>query len=232
MSNNPQPEPDDDLTPAATVLLLRDTADGVEVLMVKRNSKIAFGGMWAFPGGRVDDEDLVPGDVLASARVAAAREVAEETGLVVSAADLTPWSYWVPPPRPAIDSPGPRRRFSTWFFVAPAPAGEVAIDHGEIHDDRWLTPTAALEQHRAGEIELVPPTWITLTQLAVHAGVAEAVAWADATESPEFQTKPIGRDPLTIAWAGDAAFDGPPEDDDGSRNRLVLDPAGWRYLNS
>ena len=42
---------------AATVILLRDTDTGLETLMLRRNSKIAFGGMWVFPGGRVDDED-------------------------------------------------------------------------------------------------------------------------------------------------------------------------------
>ena len=42
---------------AATVVVARDSADGVEVLMLRRNSKIYFGGMWVFPGGRVDPED-------------------------------------------------------------------------------------------------------------------------------------------------------------------------------
>ena len=25
--------------------------------MLHKNSKLAFGGMWVFPGGRIDDED-------------------------------------------------------------------------------------------------------------------------------------------------------------------------------
>ena len=37
--------------PAATVVLLRDGDDGIELLMLKKNSKITFGGMWVFPGG-------------------------------------------------------------------------------------------------------------------------------------------------------------------------------------
>ncbi|HAO56310.1 MAG TPA: NUDIX hydrolase, partial [Gammaproteobacteria bacterium] len=44
-------------TPAATVVLLRDTDSGPEVLMLKKNARIDFGGMWVFPGGRIDEED-------------------------------------------------------------------------------------------------------------------------------------------------------------------------------
>ena len=42
---------------AATVILVRDADSGIETLMLHRNSKIAFCGMWVFPGGRVDDAD-------------------------------------------------------------------------------------------------------------------------------------------------------------------------------
>lgn len=221
---------DHELIPAATVLLLRDVeAAGLEVLMLRRNSKLAFGGMWVFPGGRVDDDEMVAGDVLASARRAAVRETDEETGLTIQAEQLLTWSYWVPPPMPSMPTKGPRRRFSTWFFVAPAPGGDVAIDHGEIHEDRWLSPTDALGQHAAGEIELAPPTWITLTQLSAHTTVAEAMAWAERTEAEEFRTRPLGKDPLTISWAGDAAYENGDRDAAGPRHRLVMHSDGWVY---
>ncbi len=73
--------------PAATVILLRDGPDGIETLMLRRNSKLEFaGGMWVFPGGRVDPEDYppdAPDDVEAAVRVAAAREAEEEAGLAL-----------------------------------------------------------------------------------------------------------------------------------------------------
>ena len=51
--------------PAATVVLLRDTPDGVETLMLRRDTELAFaGGAWVFPGGRIDPEDY-PGGVAA-----------------------------------------------------------------------------------------------------------------------------------------------------------------------
>ena len=45
------------LIPAATVVLLRDSDESYEVLMLKKNSKITFGGRWVFPGGKIDPED-------------------------------------------------------------------------------------------------------------------------------------------------------------------------------
>jgi 8-oxo-dGTP pyrophosphatase MutT (NUDIX family) len=46
------------IRPAATVILVRDAADDYEVLMLRRTSEAAFaGGMYVFPGGRVDSDD-------------------------------------------------------------------------------------------------------------------------------------------------------------------------------
>jgi 8-oxo-dGTP pyrophosphatase MutT (NUDIX family) len=45
-------------TPAASVLLIRDTNQQIEVFMIKRSMKTNFGGVWVFPGGKIDDEDI------------------------------------------------------------------------------------------------------------------------------------------------------------------------------
>lgn len=42
---------------AATILLVTDGPDGVEVFMMKRPSAADFGGMHVFPGGKVDELD-------------------------------------------------------------------------------------------------------------------------------------------------------------------------------
>ena len=85
---------------AATVVLLRDGTDGLETLLLRRNAKIGFGGMWVFPGGRVDAADrvgLASDDDLTAARRAAVREAYEEAGLLVDAATLYPIAHWTPP---------------------------------------------------------------------------------------------------------------------------------------
>ena len=75
-------EPDDTIVPAATVVLVRDGDAGLETLMLHKNSKLAFGGMWVFPGGRIDDEDREGAESAEdAARRAAVREAVEEADL-------------------------------------------------------------------------------------------------------------------------------------------------------
>ncbi|MFM7068880.1 MAG: NUDIX domain-containing protein, partial [Actinomycetes bacterium] len=93
---------DPEATPAATVVLLRDGTDGPEVLMLQRSKDLKFaGGMWVFPGGRIDADDFdVPDDAVddgareAAARRAAVREAAEEAGLAVPESSLRRWTHW------------------------------------------------------------------------------------------------------------------------------------------
>ncbi|MGD8418276.1 MAG: NUDIX hydrolase, partial [Pseudomonadales bacterium] len=123
--------------PAATVVLLRD-APTPRVLMLHKTSKIAFGGMWVFPGGRIDPEDHpADGDPHTAARNAAARETLEEAGIESKPEDFVYFAHWTPP----ASTP---KRFATWFFAARADSHEVSIDGGEIQDHAWLEPAAAL----------------------------------------------------------------------------------------
>lgn len=211
--------------PAATVILLRDTGTGVETLMLRRNSKLAFGGMWVFPGGRVDEADHdETRDEFAAARRAAVREAEEESGLVVAVDDLVPMSHWTPPPVTP-------KRFSTWFFVAPAPAGAVTIDDGEIHEHMWVSPQDAIAQRDQGVIELAPPTWVTLHTLSEAADTADALARAGGAEPTVFVTQ-IAKtaDGLAALWTGDHAYaTGEDADAAGPRHRLVMTETAWRY---
>ncbi len=216
---------------AATVILLRDTdGDGdLETLMLRRNSKIAFGGMWVFPGGRVDNADregLAEDDELGAARQAAVREAHEESGLDISEADLAALSHWTPPPITP-------KRFLTWFFVAEAPESDVVIDQGEIEDHVWLSVREALDRRDRGEIELAPPTFVTLHWLAEHRSVSDAVEDARKREPEFFSTRIAVTDNGPVAiWQGDAGYEASDASIEGARHRLSMRKGIWTYERS
>jgi len=81
--------------PAATVLLLRDTPSGLEVLMTRRSPNASFApGAYVFPGGGIDAADAQAHDIAArrptqddtalTQAVAAIRESFEELGLLLA----------------------------------------------------------------------------------------------------------------------------------------------------
>ena len=98
------PAPAVEIRPAATLMLVRDGVDGMEVLMLRRNPAAVFAAdAWVFPGGAVDPVDadvpatavLGPTDSDASTTigvpsgglaffVAAARECFEEAGVLLA----------------------------------------------------------------------------------------------------------------------------------------------------
>jgi 8-oxo-dGTP pyrophosphatase MutT (NUDIX family) len=211
--------------PAATVVLLRDRPEGPEVLMLRRNSKIAFGGMWVFPGGRVDAEDRVghDGDELGAARTAAVRESLEESGLALEAQALVPFSHWTPPPVTP-------KRYFTWFFIAAAPDAAVSIDGGEIHEHDWMRPADALARRELGEIEIAPPTFVTLHELTAASDVDQALAFARSREPEHFTTVIARVDGGAVAlWHGDAGYEDGDAERAGARHRLWMRRDGWRY---
>jgi 8-oxo-dGTP pyrophosphatase MutT (NUDIX family) len=82
----------DDAIPAATLIVVREPADGPpELLMVERAQGMAFAaGALVFPGGRIDaaDRDLGAGLGIDPAAVAAIRETIEETAVAVGLAPV------------------------------------------------------------------------------------------------------------------------------------------------
>ena len=207
--------------PAATVVPLRDTEAGLEVLMLHRSSRGAFGGMWVFPGGRVDPED---GDAAAEgddavARRAAAREAREEAAMIVDPASLVPFAHWTPPPQAP-------RRYMTWFYLAPAGDEEIVVDGTEIQRHEWVSPVDMMRRRDAGEVELAPPTWMTLWRLAGSPTVADALDAAAGQEPEMFETRIA---PGMMLWQGDIAYESGDTALPGPRRRLIVDPDGWRY---
>ena len=213
--------------PAATVVLLRDAPE-VEVLMLHKASQIAFGGMWVFPGGRIDAEDYpATRDINLAARNAAVREAREEAGLVLQHEGFVWFAHWTPPPSSL-------KRFATWFFIARADDQLVAIDGGEIQNHQWIKPALALTQHAAGEIDLAPPTWVTLYQLAQYPSVATALDHLRALPPVHYVTRPAQRADgvRVVLWQGDAGYATSDPTVEGARHRLVMAPGGFRFENT
>ena len=213
---------------SASVVVVRDAAPALEILLVQRNEKIAFhGGAWVFPGGRVDDGDK-PGTADAeidAAKRAAVREAQEEAGLSLSVDAMLPFAHWTTP----VELP---KRFATWFFAA-AVAGdaEVRVDQSEIVDFRWLTPTAALALHAAGELTLPAPTFVTLLgfkSMATTTVLATELRRAAIQRFvPRLVTIADGRCTL---YQEDAGYENLDFDAPGPRHRLIMKGTDWAYI--
>jgi len=220
-NNNPVPP-----APSATVIVLRETAAGLHVLLLRRNPALAFhGGDWVFPGGRIDPEDIAE-TPLDSARNAAVREVAEETGLQVSASDLLHYSHWVTP----VSFP---KRFAAQFFVmrwrGDAP---VQVDNDEIVDSIWLSPKAALARQGEPGFTLPPPTWTSLTELSDCADFNDVKTFLAKREPPDYRPLILPcKGGAVCLYAGDAGFESADADAAGPRHRLWMRGADWDYEN-
>lgn len=216
--------------PASTVVLLRDGSDGLETLLLKRNKALMFaGGFWVFPGGAVDAEDLeaAGGDAVEASRIAAAREAQEESGLTPHLEDMVLLSHWT---TPEVEP----KRFSTWFYAAPIASEEdVVIDGGEIHDSQWIGVRRALALHEAGELGILPPTYVNLLNLSRYASLADMLAEERHSPAPELMPV-IGSDngDLAVMFPGDAGYDSADAATPGPRHRVTLHDNRWTYAYS
>ncbi|MDH3683855.1 MAG: NUDIX domain-containing protein, partial [Acidimicrobiia bacterium] len=206
---------------------LRDGTAGLEVLVLRRDTNLAFhGGSWVFPGGRVDDHELARAtDDLGAARLAAARESEEEAGLRIEPDELVTLSHWTTPI-------GRNRRFATWFFVVAAPDGEVVIDDGEIREYEWHTVADAIGGCEAGEISLAGPTYVSLLRLRPSPTVAEALAFVAGRPDEVFLPRLVRTPGGTFSvYQDDPAYDGDNLDAPGPRHRMRMLERGYQYIN-
>jgi hypothetical protein len=98
--------------------------------------------------------------------------------LTVDLTRLIPFIRWVTPRSEPI-------RFDTRFYVASAPDQQIAEhDAQECVALCWLTPSAAIEQARAGAMLLAPPTRRTLEEIEDIESVEALLARARHSDAP------------------------------------------------
>ncbi len=104
-------------------------------------------------------------------RSLALTELLTRRGLVLRTDLLGAWGGWLTP----VMEP---KRFRTWFFVARLPRGQRTRDVStESVEVRWLPAARALEEADAGNLLMMPPTYLTCLEVDQHedaAGVLEA----------------------------------------------------------
>lgn len=206
---------------AVTIVLHRDSRGTPEILLVHRNPELPVqGGIWAFPGGRIDPRDGASPPDLQTARNCAVRELTEETGLRLQPAGLQPAARWITP-EPI------RPRFDTWIFCCEASSCDVRVDGREIVGHAWLTAESALQAHHHGRLQLSPPAFVMLSLLDRTRD--ERRTWP-LDEVLQFKARlvesPQGR---CAVYEGDSGYPDGDLERPGSRHRLWMRPGAWRY---
>lgn len=209
------------IRPASTVVVVRDSASGPLVLLVRRDHKAVFmGGARVFPGGAIDEvdrSDLARAAVAWSGpadefgwRAAALRELFEEAGILIGSDEEIDQSLAGADFYSAVAATGhqleadaltyfanwvtpvgPRRRFDARFYLARAD-GEVITDNKEVFDAAWASPAEALAVADRGEWQLEFPTRATLKMLVGYPNATELVAGYSASEVTRMEPR-IGR---------------------------------------
>jgi 8-oxo-dGTP pyrophosphatase MutT (NUDIX family) len=191
---------------AASVIGVRDAADGPEVLVIERSLDHRFlPGYVAFPGGAVDPGDASLarrwfGDEREAGRAAAVRELAEEVGLAITngaviatdrptaleAIDASPppadhlceIAHWIAPKEVPV-------RFDARYYAVRIEDGdEPSPDGNEAAAAWWRSPRALLEGWEAGDLLLYWPTHFTMRALAACGNADELCALRIATREP------------------------------------------------
>ena len=118
-------------------------------------------------------------------------EFLNRRGLVLRADLLGVWDAWLTP----VFEP---KRYRTWFFVASLPAGQVTRDvSSESSSVSWMPARVAAEQADAGELALMPPTYLTSMEVGSLSSPDEVLAVA-ASRSVAMFTPSV--EPLGDGW--------------------------------
>lgn len=196
---------------AYRVAAARELLEEAGVLLARR------GGSWA----TADEAESVRRELDEGA---AFEQLIREGGWRLALDDLVPFARIVTPRTQP-------RRFDTHFFLAELPAGQEARrDDVESDELVWVAPAQIVEGGMSGQVSLLPPTWVTLMQLAAFDSVAELVAWARSRPIVRVEpTVTAGDDTTLLSISAAAAF--PSIDGAEAMGELLFsfqEHRGWR----
>jgi 8-oxo-dGTP pyrophosphatase MutT (NUDIX family) len=157
-------------------------------------------------------------------------ELAKREGLIYTPDALTPFAHWITPVFQ-------KTRFDTWFFLAGLPDGQdAAHDNEELISTAWMTPEDALIKNAAGDIKLMPPTLMTLTELAAFRSANELIKHTSSTHIPAILPEVFAEGSTAgVRLPNDPAYSDnvlrlPPAQ--GKPSRVILDNGIWRIISS
>ena len=204
--------------------------DGLETLLIRRNTALEFaGGMWVFPGGRIDPDDYPadaphdeetrrpPGRGARSGRGGGARARRGQPGGVL-----------------ALDGAAVVAE-AVCHLVLPGsvPARHAGHHHRRRRDPRPCVdaagrrhrpPRCGRDRARPADVDHAPPlgaVWPTWPPRS-------STSAPRAAERFETRFAPIDGG-LVAVYAGDVAYETGTLDDPGPRHRLWMIGSGWRY---
>jgi len=193
------------ILPAATVVIARERQEKIEILLLRRNPQLKFAGnYWVFPGGKTESSELdfSKGDIDQANKLAAVRECREETGIAISTEMLRPISHWT---TPNIHP----KRFATQFYICSVSADtSVLIDQSEIVEHRWMQAEDSIELHHAGQLHIMPPTYVTLVEIARHENYSAIERYYQRRGTRSYKPHPVMHSKTlgTFLYEGDSGY--------------------------
>jgi 8-oxo-dGTP pyrophosphatase MutT (NUDIX family) len=117
-------------------------------------------------------EDWEADRVALESRELAMTDFLTRRGLVLRTDLLGTWDGWLTP----VFEP---KRYRTWFFVAVLPEGQRTRDvSSESSEVVWLSARVAAERADAGDVLMLPPTYLTCLEVGTFASPAAVLAAA------------------------------------------------------
>ncbi len=126
--------------------------------------------------------------VALESRALSLSELLTRRGLVLRTDLLGVWDAWLTP----VFEP---KRYRTWFFVAALPEGQRTRDvSSESSSVAWLPARLAAAQAEAGELAMMPPTYLTSMEVGTFASPDLVLAEAAARTATMFtpSVEPLG----------------------------------------